>query len=373
MKILYVCGTYCPAHGGAEISIHTLLKELVKRYDVEVLVVTDKRYTENKDFGKYDSIDLYGTSHEEREVNIIKAMLNFKPDIVLTQLMWSDIALKIAKENSIPSILRVCKIPFNIDISHNSIFSPTLILSVSQAVRFYVLKEFGRLSEILIPPIILEDIIVPEDDSYKEPFDREFITMFNPLKRKGGLVFKEIAKKLPEKRFAVILGWSSLKNKAGDKDFSDELLRRISESLGKEYSGNTPEYVDFNDCPNVMILEPEDDVRKIYSRTKLLLIPSQWEEAFGRVAVEGMVNSIPVIGSEVGGLKEAIGRGGIILKDYSNPEEWLKEIRRLEDKKYYDKISMIGRDFVTKSYSIDEIISKMWQLLEKISTLSAKC
>ena len=60
--------------------------------------------------------------------------------------------------------------------------------------------------------------------------------------------------------------------------------------------------------------------------TKILLAPSKWEEAWGRVASEAHCSGIPVVGSRRGGLPEAIGEGGIVL-DYDAPLDRLGRCR----------------------------------------------
>jgi glycosyltransferase involved in cell wall biosynthesis len=42
-------------------------------------------------------------------------------------------------------------------------------------------------------------------------------------------------------------------------------------------------------------------MRNVYEQSALLFMPSQWQEAFGRVAVAAGVNSIPAVASRVGG------------------------------------------------------------------------
>lgn len=97
---------------------------------------------------------------------------------------------------------------------------------------------------------------------------------------------------------------------------------------------------------------------------KILLVPSQWEEAFGRVAIEGMVNSIPVIGSDVGGLKESIGNGGILL-DKSDIGGWVKEISKLDNRDYYNQMSKKAKDWVRKNYSESKILEASVNLIEE--------
>ncbi len=66
---------------------------------------------------------------------------------------------------------------------------------------------------------------------------------------------------------------------------------------------------------NVKLESRTSDMKTVYGRTRILLAPSKWEEAWGRVASEAHCSGIPVVGSRRGGLPEAIGSGGVVL-DY---------------------------------------------------------
>ncbi len=152
MKLLYICGTYCPAFGGAEISVHELLKRMQKDYGVDILVVTDKRFlTKGCDTDTYEGIRLKGVSHSERIRQITKTIEEYAPDCILTQLMWSDVALALGKRLNIATIYRVCTMPINIDLRLDSSHGPTRIISISKAVRQYIKREFGRESTLLQP------------------------------------------------------------------------------------------------------------------------------------------------------------------------------------------------------------------------------
>ena len=45
----------------------------------------------------------------------------------------------------------------------------------------------------------------------------------------------------------------------------------------------------------------------VYSMTRLLLMPSLWNESFGLVAAEAMLNGIPVLASNRRALTETVG------------------------------------------------------------------
>lgn len=92
--------------------------------------------------------------------------------------------------------------------------------------------------------------------------------------------------------------------------------------------------------PNVTFMRRTSDMSTIYGRTKILLAPSQWEEAWGRVASEAHCSGIPVFGSDRGGLSQAIGPGGIVLAHNAPIEDWVAALRKLwSDEATYDSMS----------------------------------
>ena len=96
------------------------------------------------------------------------------------------------------------------------------------------------------------------------------------------------------------------------------------------------------------------------------MIPSQWEEAFGRVAVEGMANGIPVIASNIAGLKDAVVGGGVLVEDYGDVDIWAREIIKFDDPLYYKKIAKTGKIWVEKNYSLKNIISDAFDFFNEI-------
>ena len=71
-----------------------------------------------------------------------------------------------------------------------------------------------------------------------------------------------------------------------------------------------------------------ENLKKIMERASIIVIPSIWEEPFGLVAAEAMSHGIAIISSNKGGLKEIIGRNGILLNDVTSINISL-ELKRL--------------------------------------------
>jgi glycosyltransferase involved in cell wall biosynthesis len=87
-----------------------------------------------------------------------------------------------------------------------------------------------------------------------------------------------------------------------------------------------------------------DDMRQVYARARFLLAPSLWQEAWGRVASEAQCSGLPVIGSDRGGLPEAIGPGGVIIPAEADLAGWVAAVRRLwSDRRHYDEMSAQAR------------------------------
>lgn len=87
-------------------------------------------------------------------------------------------------------------------------------------------------------------------------------------------------------------------------------------------------------------------MKTVYGRTRILLAPSKWEEAWGRVASEAHCSGIPVLGSTRGGLPEAIGKGGVTLDHDAPADDWARELKRLwMDDDHYARLSADALQF----------------------------
>jgi hypothetical protein len=69
---------------------------------------------------------------------------------------------------------------------------------------------------------------------------------------------------------------------------------------------------------NLRVQSKTADVRTIYARTKLLLMPSMYE-SYGRVAIEAAMSGIPTVASDLPGIREATANHAIFVK---SSEDW---------------------------------------------------
>lgn len=90
-------------------------------------------------------------------------------------------------------------------------------------------------------------------------------------------------------------------------------------------------------APNVETVPAQRDMREVWKRTRILLMPSQFE-TWGMVGIEAMCSGIPVIAHPTPGLVESLGPAGIFC-DRDDTDAWVREIRRLDDPDEYEQAS----------------------------------
>jgi glycosyltransferase involved in cell wall biosynthesis len=65
--------------------------------------------------------------------------------------------------------------------------------------------------------------------------------------------------------------------------------------------------LDFSKYPQIMAAPATDTPAAFFALTRILLVPSVWEEPFGRVAAEAMINRVPPLVSNRGSLPDVLG------------------------------------------------------------------
>ena len=82
---------------------------------------------------------------------------------------------------------------------------------------------------------------------------------------------------------------------------------------------------------NVQVRPGTADPAELYGDARVLLVPSTYPEAWGRVAGEAQASGIPVIASALGGLPEAVGDGGVLVDPRAGVDGWLEAFALLWD------------------------------------------
>jgi len=184
------------------------------------------------------------------------------------------------------------------------------VVAVSEFDASITRQTFGIEPTTVYLPVPLEEYIAEERNPTK-------VTMLNPRTENKGLdIFLEVAERLPDVPFQI----------AGT--LYDESIESEIEQL-----------------PNVEHLGWCNDMRQVYCDTKLLLIPSKYEEGGPRIVAEAFANGIPVVGSELGGTPEYIGNAGEVIGSHDSIERWIAAVERfLKDEEYYHEKSKIAKE-----------------------------
>jgi len=78
--------------------------------------------------------------------------------------------------------------------------------------------------------------------------------------------------------------------------------------------------------PNVTLRPAPGEIDDVLDGAALLLVPSQLDEPFGRVAFEGLAAGVPTLASDGGGLRETVPPGQRVAPR-DDPDAWAKAIR----------------------------------------------
>lgn len=106
----------------------------------------------------------------------------------------------------------------------------------------------------------------------------------------------------------------------------------------------------------VFFLGVRNDIYSLIKMCDIAILSSHWE-GFGLAAVEAMACGVPTVASNVPGLAEVVGEGGILFEKGSE-KDLANVLRRLEDTDYYNAIKSKG---IRKSeaYDIRNMIKKI--------------
>lgn len=358
MRILFVTNNqYLPYRvGGSESSTHELCKELIKRgHEVAVVSSVTSNLRPRKWFSRKILTNLirrtrfskdhivgypvyrgriYTFSRSTIGTGVSELKRRIRPDVVIVQAGKSVFHAAAWEAVKIPVVIYLHDVNFKIlggdprNLKHTRFISNSLFT----AERYK--NEFGISSEIVL------NIIEP--DRYRIEREENRVTFINPCELKGDKIAFQIAERLAWIPFLFVEGWPM-----NDEQYKKMHLR-IKESRNIEWMNNTL------------------DMRSVYKRTRILLVPSQCEEAWGRVVAEAQINGIPVLASNIGGLPESVGSGGVLI-DAKMVDKWVLELKRLwSDEQYYNKLSKNALAHSRRNeIKTSNVIEKFIQIIKK--------
>ena len=303
MRVLMMAHAWVPFHcGGAEVMAHTMMRHLVQEgHEVHVLLsVVDAAVPQPF---TYEGVHIWPHTGKDAPAKFLYSP-NYKPDVMVAHLENVPRCSILAKMWGIPLV----------HIQHNHIIQtthqlefhkPDLTVFNTEWMRDYYVDRFDKVGARLPNYVVVRPPVYSTE--YKTtPGDH--VTLINLYAEKGPDTFYELARRMPKTKFLGVVG-----------GYGAQVIRKL---------------------PNVTIINHVKSAEmkaKVYSKTKILLMPSSYE-SYGRTAAEAMCSGIPVVAHPTDGLKECVGTGGFFHKrdDY---DEWEKTVKYLQQPGNWRKAS----------------------------------
>ena len=302
MRILEVIHLYPPKHNcGSEYYLHHVNKYLISRgHQVRVLL-------------------MQATMHNvpvPYDIDGVQVMDNPKEN--LDAYRWADVIIShLDFTKHAMGLAHVLDKPF-IHFVHNSHPYESIISSKRVDGVIYNSRWVKEKLNYRWPSIVFEP---PTPVDYynvcEVPFDNPYITLISLNENKGGEIFYQLAKAMPDKKFLGVTG-----------SYDYQLIHQL---------------------PNVKIIPNTSEIRDVYKQTRILLMPSRYE-SWGMTATEAMANGIPVVCTPTDGLVENCADAGIYIpareklvdnkpeKEY-DISDLVRQIKKLDKKDFYDVVS----------------------------------
>lgn len=296
MKLLNSIHLYPPEHTcGAEFMAHWINKYVKKKGgDVRVLLHQARHYKIDSMY-VYDGIDVFPPDE------MVVEKLFLWSDMVMTHLDYTDWTIGMAGVMRKPVLHAI----------HNTHTYGKIVLADRPQYIMYNSEwakqtlNYQHDSIVVHPPCDWRFYDTNVDTSLNE-----HITLINLDQNKGGHILRQIAEMLPHRKFIGVMG-----------SYSEPA------TIGQHTQQPA----------NVTILPKTNDIKSVYAKTRILIMPSEYE-SWGRTATEAMCSGIPVISSGTPGLRENCDKAGIYI-DRNDVKAWADKIEELFKPKPYKKAS----------------------------------
>ena len=299
---------YPPVHNcGAEYMAHWINKYLMSRgHHTRVVLHQANRYKITRGY-EYDGVQV---------IPPIKNMLDtFRmSNILFTHLDYTGRTISWGKQVKRPVVQFIHNTHRYDSIMENPHVNVVYNSHWAKKELDYVNNGF-----VLTPPCNWRYYDVNED-----PEGNEYITLINLDHNKGGHILAEIAKRFPDKKFLGVMGSYSV-------DDNGQFIKQPG---------------------NVKVIPNTPNILEVYKKTRVLIMPSLYE-SWGRTATESMCNGIPVVVSATQGLSENCDYAGLYVHDRDDIEQWVRWIKRLDDKRFYKGVSEKCRQ---RSRDLDPVV-----------------
>jgi glycosyltransferase involved in cell wall biosynthesis len=240
---------------------------------------------------------------------IIEILKRFRPERIIVHIFNNiDIAVSFQRFG-IPTAIHLHDLTFEKILEADKNLQSLHIICASKFIADRLRRFCGIDGVVILNPI--------DPTRYRVPYSGKKVVLINPQPIKGLEIGLKLAQNFKNIPFLFVDAWASRKDRSTYRHCAKNLL-------------------------NIEWCESVADMRKIYRQARILIVPSQCEEGWGRVVSEAQVSGIPILASNLGGLKESVGYGGMLLP-HDNFQAWRETLEQM----YFDDIAV--RDISKKA------------------------
>lgn len=295
-KIVFLSDTFLPkTFAGSELSGYETIKYLRSRGHTIILFLKTVVVDEYDGFPiyKFNPDDPFCASEIQNADIVFFQMANETQNMTVLQNRTNRTFVFVHVVNTYDWLIQQ-KSSFPITIVYNSAMTQNLVPTLHDNMRMV--------------PYVMIDKFKPLRN---ETLQNNVVVLINCNPNKGGYIFKELAYKLPNVQFMGVKG------------------------------GYSNQIIDESPPPNLTYIENQKDIRVVFRKTGILVMPSK-NETWGRTAVEAMASGVPVIHSESAGIVECVGGAGIMcMRD--DIDAWADAIQRIiGDRAYRERLRQYG-------------------------------
>lgn len=185
--------------------------------------------------------------------------------------------------------------------------SPHIALATSEFVANRMPRPPGTQPVVFYPPFTPANGDTTSYARMRGALSEDKVLMVNPVPAKGSVLVHEVIRRLPDQSFTLVEGWWN----------------------------TTAEFACY---PNVRYVPRTYDMPLLYASHRLLLAPSQVEDAFPRVIIEAGLHGVATLGSDRGGVPEAVADGGLLLPP-GDADAWVEAISAAD----YQQLGLLAR------------------------------
>ena len=201
--------------------------------------------------------------------------------------------LRLAKSMGARTVFYLCNASYKKDRS--DVFEQIdQIVTPSQALSHLYFERLGLANTCVVPNRV-QRFFSAKSLNKKSILERQrtgFVTMINPDLSKGVSIFLQVA--------------NTLQARGKDTTFLAVESRGTQHEVETMINGA-------HDIRNIWWVQRQTNMRAVLARTAVLMVPSIYYEAAGRVIAEALLAGIPVLATRNGGIPEQLNGGGTLF------------------------------------------------------------